>query len=501
MSVTVDPFNSIYNIIIVVTLITLFARRFNFSQTLALIIAGIYSTLFTNFQLPHIESEIFITILLPPILFQETLHLNVDNLIDDADIIMNYAIIGTIVMIVSISLFSYLALNFGVIESILLGIIIAPTDPVSVISTFQKLGVIKRFQLLLAGETLFNDGVAIVMYSILLNILTVGSMSILDISVLTITTILGGILLGILNGYLAHTIFCWTDDKFVKVLISFIIAFGGFKLAEELGTSGVLATVFSGLIINYRSKKYGGVDIPSLDMLDALWEFVGFLAQSFAFIFIGMNIETAILISYAVPIFAVFVFILLARYLMVVFVARIIYNIRKKVIPENWVLGMTWSGLRGGISVVLALGIPRLGLPHGEEILTLTFGVVLLSTIVQGITMASIVKKLNLLTGTNNVSNTKDTINGTKYRSEKYEKGMFLSERMLFSFPEYLIYETRVGGWFSDQILKILSWMNRILINEVPKTKDISERKIIKKITNIFTKLLNLIIDFREKNK
>jgi len=140
MSVAIESFNSIFNILIVVTVITLLSRRFNFPQTLALIIAGIYSSTFTNFQLPYLESEIFIILLLPPILFQETLHLNVDSLLDDADIILSYSILGTMAMVISISLFSYFALNFGFLESIIMGIIIAPTDPVSVITRINYYG-------------------------------------------------------------------------------------------------------------------------------------------------------------------------------------------------------------------------------------------------------------------------------------------------------------------------------------------------------------------------
>jgi len=502
MSAPVDPFNSIYNILIVVTIITLLARRFNFPQTLAMIIAGIYSTFFTNFQLPTLESEIFITLLLPPILFQETLHLNVDDLLDDSDIILSYSIIGTIMMVISISLFSMYALNLGILESILMGVVIAPTDPVSVISSFQKMGVVKRFQLLVAGESLFNDGVAILIYSILLTSITVGAMSIYDVSVLAMITILGGVIIGVLNGYLVHTIFCWTDDKYVKVLLTFIVVFGGFKLTEELGSSGVLATVFSGLIINYRCKQYGGVDNMSLDMLDALWAFVGFIAQSLAFIFIGVNTDIEVLISYALPILSISAFIIIARYLMVVILAKVIQKTRNKEIPPNWILGITWSGLRGGVSVVLALGVDSLGLPQGEEILALTFGIVLLSNIIQGITMSSIAKILNLHTSSSSVNIFGDLFDIEKrYSPVKYKKNRSLPERMLFSFPEYLVNETRMGNWFSKQILNVLGWINIVMIKRIPKPEDTFIHKIINKMTDIAIKILNWISYYMEKNR
>jgi CPA1 family monovalent cation:H+ antiporter len=396
MSSSLVQFEAVYNILISVTIITLITRRLRFPQTIALIIVGLYSTVFTRFTLPYLEADIFMSILLPPILFQEAMHLNIYDLIDDIDTILSYAVLGTITMVLSISVFSWFILGFSVIEALLLGIIIAPTDPVAVISSFKSMGVVKRFQLLVAGESLFNDGVAVVIYSILMSVATKVNLTTLDMASVSVISVFGGLFLGVLSGYVAHLLFCWSDDKFAEVLISFLVAFGVFRLAEELGASGVISTVVAGLIINYRCKNFGGLGDQSIDLLDALWEFVAFMAQSIAFIFIGMNTDTSVLVTYIGPVFVIVVFIILARYLMVLTVAEIVGRIRGKVIPNNWTLGMVWSGLRGGVSVVLALGAASVGLPHGDEMLALTFGVVLISNIVQGITMPKVIGILNL---------------------------------------------------------------------------------------------------------
>jgi CPA1 family monovalent cation:H+ antiporter len=396
MSTSLVQFEAVYNILISVTIITLITRRLRFPQTIALIIVGLYSTVFTRFTLPYLEADIFMSILLPPILFQEAMHLNIYDLIDDIDTILSYAVLGTITMVLSISVFSWFILGFSVIEALLLGIIIAPTDPVAVISSFKSMGVVKRFQLLVAGESLFNDGVAVVIYSILMSVATKVNLTTLDMASVSVISVFGGLFLGVLSGYVAHLLFCWSDDKFAEVLISFLVAFGVFRLAEELGASGVISTVVAGLIINYRCKNFGGLGDQSIDLLDALWEFVAFMAQSIAFIFIGMNTDTSVLVTYIGPVFVIVVFIILARYLMVLTVAEIVGRIRGKVIPNNWTLGMVWSGLRGGVSVVLALGAASVGLPHGDEMLALTFGVVLISNIVQGITMPKVIGILNL---------------------------------------------------------------------------------------------------------
>ena len=389
-------FDAIFNLLLLVTVITLIAKRLHFPYTIALIVAGLSSTLIPRFPISiDIGSEVFTSLLLPPIIFQETLHLDIEGLIDDSDTILGYAVAGTLIMVVAVALFSFFLLGFSPIEAFLLGVIIAPTDPVAVIATFRSLGVIKRFQLLVSGESLFNDGVAIVIYSIIVSIIRMGTITVSDVAKISIVSVVGGILLGVAAGYIVHILFCWTDDKFAEVLISFIAAFGVFRIAEELGASGVIATVLTGLIINYRTTNFGGLG-DSKDMLDALWEFVGFTASSIAFIFIGVNLDTEALTKYILSVAALTVFILVARYVMVEGIAMVIEKASGKRLPTNWRRGIFWSGLRGAVSVVLALGVDSLNLPHGEGLKALTFGVVLATNFVQGLSMGEVVQRLRL---------------------------------------------------------------------------------------------------------
>lgn len=399
MSAALSQFDAFFNILILVTVITLVARWFHVPPTIALIFAGLFATLTPSFPLLNLGPEIFVSLLLPPILFQETLHLDIDGLLDDSDTILSYAVAGTLVMVVAVALFAYFLSGFDIIEAFLLGIIIAPTDPVAVIGTFRSLDVIKRFQLLVAGESLFNDGVAIVVYSILVSVVTLGSVTVFDIARISLVKVVGGILLGVVGGYIVHILFCWIDDKFAEVLLSFIAAFGIFRLAEELGASGVIATVLAGLIINYRCRSYGGLGDESIEMLDALWEFIGFTASSVAFIFVGMNLNPTVLVRYIGPVVALTLFILFTRYWMVVGLAEVIEALSGKRIPGNWRLGIFWSGLRGAVSVVLVLGVGSLPLPHAEGMTALTFGVVLATNLVQGLSMSRVVQGLELSAG------------------------------------------------------------------------------------------------------
>ena len=393
-------FDAIYNILILVVVITLIARQIKFPSTIAFIFAGLLAAALPRIPLPELSPEVFLSILLPPILFTETLTTDIDGLIDDSDTILSYAVAGTVLMVIAIGVYTHYVFQMSWLEAFMLGIIIAPTDPVSVISTFKRLGVIRRFQLIVAGESLFNDGVAIVIYSILVNIIEAGSITALDVLTTTVIKVFGGIILGYVAGYIVHLIFCWTDDLYVKTLLTFIIAFGVFRLAEQFQASGVIAVVLAGLILNYRCRNYGGVSERGEEVLEIIWEFVGFIASSFAFIFIGVSLELDLLSQFLLQILALSIVSVIFRYGMIDILARILETYRFKRIPSNWKTGMTWSGLRGAVSIVLVLGITGINLPNEQLLLALTYGIVLSTNVIQGLSMPILINRLNLFSST-----------------------------------------------------------------------------------------------------
>jgi len=389
-------FDAIYNILILVVIITLIARQINFPSTIAFIFAGLLAAAVPRLPLPELSPEIFLSILLPPILFTETLTLDIDGLIDDSDTILSYALPGTLLVVAAIGAYTHYVFQMSWLEAFMLGIVVAPTDPVSVIATFKRLGVIRRFQLIVAGESLFNDGVAIVVYSLLVTVIEAGSISGLEILTITIIKVFGGIILGYVAGYIVHLIFCWTDDLYVKTLLTFIIAFGVFRLAEQFQSSGVIAVVLAGLILNYRCRNFGGVSEKGEETLEIMWEFVGFIASSFAFIFIGVSLDLELLSHFMLQIIALSIISVIFRYAMIDIIARFLERYRSKRIPQNWRIGMTWSGLRGAVSVVLILGITGINLPNEELLLALTYGIVLSTNVIQGLSMPILINRLGL---------------------------------------------------------------------------------------------------------
>ncbi len=409
MEGSLGQFDAIYNILILVVVITLIARQIKFPSTIAFIFAGLLAAAVPRLPLPELSPEIFLSILLPPILFTETLTMDIDGLIDDSDTILSYAVAGTVLMVLAIGLYTHYFFKMGWLEAFMLGIIIAPTDPVSVIATFKSLGVIRRFQLIVAGESLFNDGVAIVIYSILLIVLEAGSITVMEVLTTTIIKVFGGIIFGYVAGYIVHLIFCWTDDLYIKTLLTFIIAFGVFRLAEQFHASGVIAVVLAGLILNYRCRNFGGVSEKGEEVLEIMWEFIGFIASSFAFIFIGVSLQIDLLIAYALPILALSIVSVVFRYGMVDIIARFLEKYRTKRIPQNWRMGMTWSGLRGAVSVVLVLGITGVDLPNEQLLLALTYGIVLGTNLIQGLSMPIVINRLKLFSSTRPVEVSEET--------------------------------------------------------------------------------------------
>lgn len=393
-------FDSIYNILIMVVVITLIARQINFPSTIAFIFAGFLAASVPRIPLPDLSPAIFLHILLPPILFTETLTMDVDGLIDDSDTILTYAVAGTALMVLAIGVYTRLIFNLTWMEAFMLGIIIAPTDPVSVIATFKRLGVIKRFQIIVAGESLFNDGFAIVIYSILIIVVEAGVITAGEVLTLSIIKLFGGAILGYVAGYVVHLIFCWTEDLYVETLLTFIIAFGVFRFAEEFHSSGVIAVVIAGLVLNYRCRNFGGISEKGEETLEVLWEFVGFIASSFAFIFIGVSLDVKLLFTYALPIIAMSIISLIFRFIMIDVIARFLERYRNKRIPMNWKMGMTWSGLRGAVSVVLVLGITGVNFANEQLLLALTYGIVLSTNVLQGLTMPLVINRFKLYSST-----------------------------------------------------------------------------------------------------
>jgi NhaP-type Na+/H+ or K+/H+ antiporter len=273
------------------------------------------------------------------------------------------------------------------------------------------------------------------------------------------------------------------------------MAFGVSWISESIGASSVIATVIAGLMINYRMHKFGGLGRESIDMLEALWEFLGFTVSSIALIFVGMNINIPVLLENYYLIICIFVFIIGTRFLIVYGLAEIIERSGGEKLPYNWRFCLSWSGLRGAISAVLALGVSSLVAINSDVIIVITFGLVLFSNVVQGLSISGIVRRFAIIDS----KGTSDEIEKgssvwmrDRYISLGFKKESSRAEKLLFALPEYFVFETRFGSWIAFKLEGVHSYINGYLNNTIPKTSGGALRR-----TLLFTASLSSMLSKR----
>jgi len=401
----------IIGLLLVASLVAILVQRFRLPYTVGLVGIGLlFAALFEPLNDP-ISSEIILSLLVPPLVFEAAFHLRLDDLRRDLGFILLLAVPGVILTtfvvggIISLVSRTFPILNIGAIDpkvAMVFGALIAATDPVAVVALFRRLGAPKRLQVLLEGESLFNDGTAIVMFNIMLAIAGVsahGGSSISADSGLgpLIAEFLkvagGGVLTGVVLGMFASQIIGRIDDALVETTLTTVLAFGSYLVGEHiLGVSGVLAVVAAGIVNGNVGPR--GMSATTRVVVFNFWEYVAFLANSFIFLLIGLTIDIVDLFNNLSAIVVAIVAVLLARALGIYGLS--IFN---REIPSRWKHVLYWGGLRGAITLALVLTISSESLP--QEIVNLlrsmAFGVVLFTLLFQGFSMDWFVKKLKLV--------------------------------------------------------------------------------------------------------
>lgn len=330
------------------------------------------------------------------LLFAGALHVDINRLSEMKWIVASLATIGVListllvaVLLWGVSLLLDLPLTF--IHCLLFGALISPTDPVAVISTLKTLGVPASLETKIAGESLFNDGVGVVLFLVIFNIAYASEpMQAVDVAELFVTETLGGALFGLLIGYIAYRMLRQVDNYQVEIIISLALVMGGYAFAEAWHLSAPIAIVVAGLLIGNHGRQFAMSD-KTREHLDTFWELVDEILNAVLFVLLGLEIQLIIPIStntFLLSLLAIPV-VLLARFVSVsipVSVLRSRYQFSPGVIKI-----LTWGGLRGGISVALVLTLPA------DEVrlylLPMTYAVVVFAMLVQGLTLGRVVKK------------------------------------------------------------------------------------------------------------
>lgn len=377
-------------LLFIASLVGIVARRLRVPYTLGLVVIGLLITLLPQVNI-NIQPTLIFALLIPPIIFEGAFHLNINDLRRDIVPILTFAVPGVILTMVVVGALVSWGTGIPIIYTLVFGAIVAAIDPVAVIALFRNVGVPKRLQVLLEGESLLNDGTSIVLYGLIITIAISGSEFNLFNSVVDfIRTAGGGIVIGLVLGALISQIIDVIDDYLIETTLTTILAYGSFLIAEEVfHVSGVLAIVGAGLIAGNIGPA--GMSPTTRIVLFNFWEYAAFLANSFIFLLIGLQIEVSSLFDSWQMIAIAIIAVLIAR-------AVTIYGLAwvGRDIPFRWQHVLNWGGLRGAISLALALSLPLVLGETRNQLQVMAFGVVIFTLLVQGLSIGTLVRKLGI---------------------------------------------------------------------------------------------------------
>ncbi len=328
------------------------------------------------------------------LLFAGALHVNLDDLSKQKGVIAVLATVGVVASTFIVGgfswmLFGLLGIQISLGYCLLFGALISPTDPIAVLGILKKAGVPKSLETKITGESLFNDGVGVVVFLALFGIVTVNQEAdTWQIAWLFITEVIGGGLMGLILGGIAYAMLRRVDNYQVEVLITLALVMGGYALAGSLHLSGPIVMVVGGLLIGNHGRRLA-MSEKTREHLDTFWELVDEILNAVLFVLIGL--EVLVLSSDMSSWIAALIMIplVLSARLICVAVPVSLMKLKRSFSP-NAIRIMTWGGLRGGISVALALSLP-LGAER-DTLLIATYAVVIFSIVVQGLTIHKLVK-------------------------------------------------------------------------------------------------------------
>lgn len=385
-------------ILLIGAVVAIIARRLKIPYTVGLVVAGIFLAFIPlGIQIPF-NKELLFKVLLPPLIFEAALYINWRELKRDLLPVVTFATIGVLMSAGITTLFMHYAVGWQWTMAALFGVLIAATDPVSVIATFKEAGVHGRLRLLVEAESLFNDSTAAVAFVIALAFAMGQTMSPETIAGTLVLSIVGGIASGLIVGGGCLLIAGRTEDHLVELALTTIAAFGSFWLAEHFHWSGVLASMTAGLLVG-NTKALGFVTEKGEEAIESFWEFAAFVVNSIVFIILGVN-EAFQDFDRSVTAIGVAISAVIVGRAIAIYPLSALYSRSRWRIDREQQHIMFWGGLRGALALALALGIPE-SVPYRGEILTVTFGVVAFSVFAQGLTMTPLLRRLGQLSNDN----------------------------------------------------------------------------------------------------
>ena len=330
------------------------------------------------------------------LLFAGAMHIKLEDLTGQKWVITVLATVGVVASTFIVGGLTWIVLNLlkipaSFIYCLLFGALISPTDPVAVIGILKTAGVPKSLETTIAGESLFNDGIGVVVFMIILELaMGGGEVTAGRVTLLFLEEAVGGVLLGLAIGVLAYQMLKRVNNYQVEVIITLALVMGGYALADRIHTSGPIAIVVAGLLIGNQGRAFAMSEITR-QRLDDFWELVDEILNALLFLLIGLEVlvmpftRELLIVSLLAIIITLF-----ARWASVGGAVLIMRQFRP--FSPGAVKILTWGGLRGGIAVALALSIPPV--PERTTIITITYIIVVFSIVIQGMTLGRLVDRI-----------------------------------------------------------------------------------------------------------
>jgi len=378
-------------LLLIASIVAVVARRLRIPYTVGLVLIGLALGLLTALNI-QVSPQLILALLVPPLVFDGAFHIRLEDLRRDFWLILLLAVPGVILTTFLVAWLVVQGTGLTIQVALVFGALVSATDPVAVIALIRRIGAPRRLQVLLEGESLFNDGTAIVMFSLTLAIALSGQFSLAGSIASFFTIAGGGLSIGIVLGVLISQLIGRIDDPLVETTLTVVLAFGSYLLAESLHVSGVLAVVAAGLVNGNAGPR--GMSPTTRIVVFNFWETGAFLANSFVFLLVGLAIDLSQLITNWKAIGWAILAVLLARA-----VSIYGFSLFGRDILLKWKHILYWGGLRGAIVLALALSLPTQGVFASirVQLQAMAFGVVLFTLLVQGFSMDWLTRRLKIV--------------------------------------------------------------------------------------------------------
>lgn len=382
-------------LLLVACLIAMLCRRLGLPYIVGLVAAGFVIALLPNSPDLPLSRELMFNILLPPLVFEAALQLDWLEFRRELPLTLVLAFLGVAIAALLVTIGMHWLVGWTWTGAALFGVLIAATDPVSVIATFREIGCLPRLSMVVESESLINDGVAAVGFASISAIAAGSSPGAATVIPAFLWTMGGGVLIGGLVSAAILLIVGRTNDPLIEITLTTLAAYGSFLLAEQFHSSGIISTLAAGLVVGSIGWS-GPVSLEGRDRVRWAWEYFAFLANSFVFILIGLNLANQPLHRIGIQAFAFAILLVLLGRAAAVYPLSALFGRSRWRLPRSFQHTLFWGGLRGALALALALAVPA-SVPERSAIILTAFVVVAFSILVQGLTMPVLIKRLDLV--------------------------------------------------------------------------------------------------------